>query len=196
MPTHAAQGNGSGRFNVHQEDLGGWVRVFADPREAAPPNLAAWLSHALTEWFRQRPHLRMRCVVPVDRGGETVELHAAFCATSSGRFAQVETAVVSFGLAAHYITRRRCRGPGPRPRIPCTRPGPAACVGQPAPPGTVRSAIGSWRAFRPGVRRRGAGHLTGFGGTICTRGFSTAEHLIVSTRRVGQAALDTACRWG
>lgn len=35
-----------------------------------------FLSQALSEWFRHWPHLRMRCVVPVQRDGNTVELHA------------------------------------------------------------------------------------------------------------------------
>jgi hypothetical protein len=75
MSTHTP-GNGSGKFNVHQADMGGWVRVFTDSTATVPEDLAVFLSHALTEWFRQRPQLRMRAVVPVTRGGSTVELHA------------------------------------------------------------------------------------------------------------------------
>jgi hypothetical protein len=41
-----------------------------------PTELGVWLSHALTEWFRQRPHLRLRCIVPVLREGDTCELRA------------------------------------------------------------------------------------------------------------------------
>jgi hypothetical protein len=69
-------GNGSGKVNVHQQDMGGWVRVFTEPLASIPDELHVWLSHALTEWFRQRPQLRLRCVLPVTRGGDTVELHA------------------------------------------------------------------------------------------------------------------------
>jgi hypothetical protein len=69
-------GNGSGKFSVHQRDMGGWVRVFTGPMATVPEDLAVYLSHALTEWFRQRPHLRMRTVVPISRDGTTVELHA------------------------------------------------------------------------------------------------------------------------
>jgi len=36
----------------------------------------AYLSLALTQFFRERPQLRMRCVVPIQRNGDTVELHA------------------------------------------------------------------------------------------------------------------------
>jgi hypothetical protein len=68
-------GNGSGKVNVHTRDMGGWVRVFTDPLADAHDELALWLSHALTEWFRQRPQLRMRTVAPVVRDGDTVELH-------------------------------------------------------------------------------------------------------------------------
>jgi len=41
-----------------------------------PPDLPAYLSLTLTEWFRQRPQLRMRTVLAVTREGSTVELHA------------------------------------------------------------------------------------------------------------------------
>ena len=69
-------GNGSSRFNVHQDDMGGWVRVFTDHRGPLPEDFPVFLSQALSEWFRLRPNLRMRCVVPVVRDGDTVELHA------------------------------------------------------------------------------------------------------------------------
>jgi hypothetical protein len=71
-------GNGSGKFDIHAKDMGGWVRVFSDPLATVPENFAAYLSLALTQWFRDRPQLRMRCVVPVQRNGDTVELHAWF----------------------------------------------------------------------------------------------------------------------
>jgi hypothetical protein len=45
-------------------------------KQELPEDLAVYLSQALTEWFRQRPHLRMRCVLPITRDGKTVELHA------------------------------------------------------------------------------------------------------------------------
>ncbi len=69
-------GNGSGKFDVHQQGMGGWVRVFTDELASVPDDLAVYLAHALTEWYRQRPQLRMRNVVPVSRDGTTVELHA------------------------------------------------------------------------------------------------------------------------
>jgi hypothetical protein len=68
-------GNGSGKFEVHGDDMGGWLRVHTDSREV-PDNLAFYLSMALTDWFRNRPHLRMGTVVSVARDGTTVELHA------------------------------------------------------------------------------------------------------------------------
>lgn len=69
-------GNGSGKFDVHTQDMGGWVRVFTDPLAFVPPDFPAYLSHALTAWLRQRPHLTLRAVLPVVRDGNTVELHA------------------------------------------------------------------------------------------------------------------------
>jgi hypothetical protein len=69
-------GNGSGKFEVHSEDLGGWVRVYSDPTANLPDNYPYFLSLTLTEWFRQRPQLRMRTVIPVVKDGATMELHA------------------------------------------------------------------------------------------------------------------------
>jgi hypothetical protein len=57
-------------------DLGGWVRVYTDERASVPEDLVVYLSQTLAEWFRQRPQLLRQCVVPVSRGGDTVELHA------------------------------------------------------------------------------------------------------------------------
>jgi hypothetical protein len=70
-------GNGSGKFDIGQTDMGGWVRIVAG-RQDLPHDLPVYLSQALSDWFRQRPQLRMRCVVPIQRDGNTVELHAWF----------------------------------------------------------------------------------------------------------------------
>jgi hypothetical protein len=69
-------GNGASKFPVHQQDMGGWVRVFAGKTANVPPDLPVYLSHALTAWLRQRPQLRLRTVVPITRDGDTIELHA------------------------------------------------------------------------------------------------------------------------
>ena len=69
------QGNGSGKIDIGQSDMGGWVRVCAGKHDI-PEDIAVYLSQSLTEWFRQRPHLRMRFVVPITRNGMTLELHA------------------------------------------------------------------------------------------------------------------------
>jgi hypothetical protein len=68
------------RFEIIQENMGGWVRVFLGRvflgRGEPTGEVAKFLSHSLTEWMRQRPHLRVRFVVPINRDGDTVELHA------------------------------------------------------------------------------------------------------------------------
>lgn len=69
-------GNGSTKFNGHSDDMGGWVQVHTDKLAHVPDELGVYLSLTLTEWFRQRPHLHLRCVVPIQRAGDTVELHA------------------------------------------------------------------------------------------------------------------------
>lgn len=69
-------GNGSGKIDIGRTDMGGWVRVAPGKAATYPEDLPVFLSHALTAWFRERPQFRMRCVVPVRRNGDTVELHA------------------------------------------------------------------------------------------------------------------------
>lgn len=61
---------------VHQMDMGGWLRVFSDAESREGVELPIYLSYALTQWFRARPQFRLRCVVPITKHGETVELHA------------------------------------------------------------------------------------------------------------------------
>ncbi len=68
-------GNGSGKFEIDQHDMGGWVRVCARGQNL-PDDLPVFLSQALTDWFRKRPQFYLRCVIPVQRDGDTVELHA------------------------------------------------------------------------------------------------------------------------
>ena len=63
------------RFEIVQQDMGGWVRVFLGRGEPTG-ELAKFLSHGLTDWMRMRAHLRVRFVVPINRDGDTVELHA------------------------------------------------------------------------------------------------------------------------
>ena len=73
---HTSQGNGSGKFEISSLDMGGWVRVFpAKAEDGLRPDISVYLSHTLAEWFRQKPHLHMKCIVPIDRDGTTVELH-------------------------------------------------------------------------------------------------------------------------
>lgn len=63
------------RFEILQEDMGGWLRVFLGRGEPTG-EVAQFLSHSLSNWMRDRPHLRVRFVVPINRDGDTVELHA------------------------------------------------------------------------------------------------------------------------
>ena len=70
-------GNGSSKFQVHHDDMGGWVRVHA-VGSSLPADLPVILSQCLTEWFRQRSQLHLRCIVPIQKNGDTVELHAWF----------------------------------------------------------------------------------------------------------------------
>jgi hypothetical protein len=67
-------GNGSGKFVVVNEDMGGWIRFRATGQDI-PRDLPVYLEQSVAEWFRKRPEHRMRCVVPIQREGDTVELH-------------------------------------------------------------------------------------------------------------------------
>jgi hypothetical protein len=72
---HQSQGNGSGKFEIGYHDMGGWVRICAG-KQNLPEDLPVYLSKVLTEFFRKQPQLLLRCVVPIQRDGDTVELHA------------------------------------------------------------------------------------------------------------------------
>jgi len=63
------------RIGINQLDMGGWVRVYLGQGEPSG-EIAPFLSHALNGWFRERPHLRLRLILPVTRNGNTVELQA------------------------------------------------------------------------------------------------------------------------
>jgi len=79
QPSLASPGSpttpGTPRIGVNQLGMGGWVRVYLGQGDPGG-EVACYLSHALNGWFRERPHLRLRFVLPVTRNGHTVELHA------------------------------------------------------------------------------------------------------------------------
>ena len=66
----------SQHVQVHQMDMGGWLRVFADAQARDAVELPIYLSFGVTQWFRARPQFRLRCVTPITKRGDTVELHA------------------------------------------------------------------------------------------------------------------------
>ena len=72
---HQSPPTGGPRIAINQQDMGGWVRVYLGQGDPGG-DVASYLSHALNGWFRERPHLRLRFVLPVSRQGNTVELHA------------------------------------------------------------------------------------------------------------------------
>jgi hypothetical protein len=73
------QGNGSGKFEIDVTDMGGWIRVYPSKAEYAyREDFGVYLSRTMVDWFRQRPQLRVKCIVPINREGSTVELHAWF----------------------------------------------------------------------------------------------------------------------
>lgn len=63
------------KLEILTADMGGWVRVYLGEGESNQ-DLATYLSHTLSSWSRDHPHLRIRFAFPVNRFGSTVELHA------------------------------------------------------------------------------------------------------------------------
>jgi hypothetical protein len=61
---------------VHQRDMGGWLRVFVDADSLSAAQLPIYLSYGVTQWFRARPHYRLHCVTAITKNGDTIELHA------------------------------------------------------------------------------------------------------------------------
>jgi hypothetical protein len=68
-------GNGSGKFDIGAHEMGGWVRVVAGQTASHVEDLGFYLGHRLSVWFREHTHLRLVSVVPINRDGNTVELH-------------------------------------------------------------------------------------------------------------------------
>jgi hypothetical protein len=64
------------RIQVHHVDVGGWLRFFTDADSTDHPDLAFYLSYAVTQWFRANPHYRLRFILPINKSGNTVEMHA------------------------------------------------------------------------------------------------------------------------
>ena len=67
-------GNGETKFSIGQHDLGGRVRVFLESGHA-PPDLPVYLAQVLSDWFRNKPGLRLTSVTPICKDGNTVELY-------------------------------------------------------------------------------------------------------------------------
>jgi hypothetical protein len=64
------------QVSIHYEERSGWVRIFTEAEFHSHSQLPLYLSETLSHWFRQHPQLCLRDLVPINRGGDTVELHA------------------------------------------------------------------------------------------------------------------------
>lgn len=76
--------------SIHYEERNGLVRIFTDLEFRAHPQLPLYLSQTLSHWFHEHPQFCLRDVVPINRGGDMVELHAwydlrVFPAPSNGQ---------------------------------------------------------------------------------------------------------------
>lgn len=64
-------------FEINIEDHAGFLRVFMGRGEPTG-ELVQFLSGTLAHWIQQNPERRILAVVPINRDGDTVELHAWF----------------------------------------------------------------------------------------------------------------------
>ena len=64
-------------FEINVEDHNGFLRVFMGRGEPTG-ELAKFLSGTLAHWIRENPEQRVVAVCPINRDGDTVELHAWF----------------------------------------------------------------------------------------------------------------------
>jgi hypothetical protein len=69
-------GNGSSKYKINSDDQGGWVRVFLERHPSPPDDLPLYLAHGLADWLRNHAQVHLTCVVPIQKDGDTVELHA------------------------------------------------------------------------------------------------------------------------
>jgi hypothetical protein len=60
---------------IHNVDLGGCLRFFSNPETKELPDLALYLSYAVSQFFRSKPHYRPYSIVPINHDGKTVEMH-------------------------------------------------------------------------------------------------------------------------
>jgi hypothetical protein len=68
-------GNGSGKAGIGVQDMGGWVQVLLSRDYDLPEDIHVLMSTALAQWFRGKPHLRLRFAMPIQRDGNTVAIH-------------------------------------------------------------------------------------------------------------------------
>jgi hypothetical protein len=64
-------------FEIIVEDHMGFLRIFMGRGEPAG-ELAQFLSATLANWMKSNPEQRILAVVPINRDGDTAELHAWF----------------------------------------------------------------------------------------------------------------------
>ena len=118
--------NGSGKIDIGLVHKGGWVRVRLSRQYDLPEDIHAVMSSCLAKWFKDRPHLRLRFVVPIQRDGTTVEMH--------GRTTVFRRTGVSPFVRTARESARPCAPGGSRTPAGWTGPPPVAAVDQRTPP--------------------------------------------------------------
>lgn len=68
-------GNGSGKIDIVIQEMRGWFEIRVSRDYDLPDDVHVGMSEIMNQWFCDRPHLRMRCVVPIQKDGSTVAFH-------------------------------------------------------------------------------------------------------------------------
>jgi hypothetical protein len=84
---------------IHNMDLGGWLRFFSNPETKDLPDLPFYLSYAVSQFFRTRPHYRPYAIVPIHKDGKTVEMHVWYAQVGFPDYTGIEAHVSQGGPA-------------------------------------------------------------------------------------------------
>ncbi len=67
------------KVTIDRVDMGtGWVCFQAGDKPPPPDQLPAFLNQTLYTWLKRNPEFRLRAVLPIVEGGNTVLIHVWF----------------------------------------------------------------------------------------------------------------------
>ncbi|HJZ89265.1 MAG TPA: hypothetical protein VKE40_00235 [Gemmataceae bacterium] len=69
------QGNGEDRTQIDFVARPNYVLICPLDATNLPPNIAAIVNRALTDWLKRTPGIRVRAVLPITQDGQTTAVH-------------------------------------------------------------------------------------------------------------------------